>query len=81
MKKIIYLISIILSLTIYNISFSSNIDVERYDVSKVIFKVSCIDGYKFIVVQERVGDGISITQAFEEKDGKSLPAKCWWKSF
>ena len=38
----------------------------------------CIDGYKFVFMRTGVGEGRAqtITQAFEERDGKSLPAKC-----
>ena len=34
----------------------------------------CVDGYKFIIA--RAPDAISVTQIFEEKNDKSLPAKC-----
>ncbi len=33
----------------------------------------CVDGYKFVGISS-VGKGM--VQAFEERDGKSLPAKC-----
>ena len=32
----------------------------------------CVDGYKFVVVVNRE----AFVQFFEERDGKSLPAKC-----
>ena len=34
----------------------------------------CVDGYKFVVMQS--GGGRSMVQFYEERDGKSLPAKC-----
>jgi len=37
----------------------------------------CVDGYKFVQVIDNRGEVvISLVQAFEERDGKSLPAKC-----
>jgi len=34
----------------------------------------CVDGHKFAIF--RGGIGISMVQFYEERDGKSLPAKC-----
>ena len=44
-----------------------------YDV-----RVLCIDGHKFVSMARRTHEGVtaSIVQKFEERDGKSLPAKC-----
>ena len=42
----------------------------------------CVDGYKFIVANKSRANGngvataISVTQFYEERDGKALPAKC-----
>ena len=41
----------------------------------------CVDGYKFVVANRRETEGgvaisLSVTQFFEEQDGKSIPAKC-----
>jgi hypothetical protein len=38
----------------------------------------CVDGYKFIVTNKDYDEGVSIsvTQMYEERDGKALPAKC-----
>ena len=38
----------------------------------------CVDGYKFIVTNKHYDEGVSIsvTQMYEERDGKALPAKC-----
>ena len=38
----------------------------------------CVDGYKFIVTNKDYDEGVSIniTQFYEERDGKALPAKC-----
>ena len=41
--------------------------------------VICIDGLKFGMAYDSVGKmtrAISLVQIFEERDGKSLPAKC-----
>ena len=41
-------------------------------------KIVCIDNYKFIITS-RVAKGtraVSTVQMFEERNGKSLPAKC-----
>ena len=37
-----------------------------------------VDGYKFIVTNKHYDEGVSIsvTQMYEERDGKALPAKC-----
>ena len=34
----------------------------------------CSNGYEFLITG--VGTNTSVTQVFEERDGKSLPAKC-----
>ena len=36
----------------------------------------CVDGYKFVVWRPLQKEGNSMVQAFEERDGKSLPTKC-----
>lgn len=38
-------------------------------------KTVCIDGYKF-VISIWTDSGLTMVQFFEERDGKSLPAKC-----
>ena len=44
---------------------------ERYLVSTV-----CVDGYKFVVAKAGQVHSMGMVQFFEERDGKSLPAKC-----
>ena len=33
----------------------------------------CVDGYKFVAI---AGEGKGMVQLYEERNGKSLPAKC-----
>ena len=35
----------------------------------------CVDGYKFVVTKTPDG-GVAISQFYEVRDGKALPAKC-----
>ena len=50
--------------------------IEEGSVDSNPTTIVCIDGYKFIVITPYSDDGISMIQFFEERDGKSLPAKC-----
>lgn len=56
------------------------IEITRIDMKNRNTDVStfCVDGYKFILAQEDKDKAISLDlkQIFEERDGKSLPAKC-----
>ena len=56
------------------------IDADDFNVSpkKRGAYLVCIDDYKFIYTIMRNGNGntATMTQFFEERDGKSLPAKC-----
>ena len=48
-------------------------EIMRFKIETI-----CVDGYKFVLARsntEKAG-GRALTQFFEEKDGKSLPAKC-----
>ena len=90
MKKIIGIIFI--SLIFANIGYAEIKLIENTMLQKNLFKnlfmaTVCVDGYKFVVSYNKVpiGDGfafkgysqtISTVQFFEERDGKSLPAKC-----
>ena len=80
MKKIIGIIFI--SLMFANIGFAEMRDIEKgfvkFRSSGAYVTTMCIDGYKFVVIRDSHNDGlsVSVTQAFEERDGKSLPAKC-----
>ena len=42
---------------------------HRYHVATI-----CVDNYKFAI--SNPGEGTTMVQFFEERDGKSLPAKC-----
>jgi hypothetical protein len=85
LKKIIGIVFI--SLMFCNIGFAEFRLIERETVEEGhSFQTTCIDGYKFVAVYNSFSSGqthraygamgLSITQAFEERDGKSLPAKC-----
>ena len=80
MKKIIGIIFV--SLMFCNIGFAESTKakiLERYKIklnpiATEVVVIACIDGYKFIT-----GGGKSFSsmlQFYEERDGKSLPAKC-----
>jgi len=58
---------------------------ETYEISETKVKFSsqytssdlqtrCVDGYKYVII--RAPDAVSIVQAFEEKNGNSVPSKC-----
>ena len=75
-KKIIGIIFI--SLMFCNIGFAE-MRLIKYDAvgptdagDYFMLAKICVEGYKFVIT----GDTSSIVQAFEERDGKSLPAKC-----
>ena len=61
--------------------YSLSADVTKKIYQEIMrFKIEtiCVDGYKFVLARsntEKAG-GRALTQFFEEKDGKSLPAKC-----
>ena len=79
MKKLILIIFV--SLMFANIGFAEMRLIEEKDLegnNRLRFQTTCIDGYKFVSVYKTYTNamGLSITQAFEERDGKSLPAKC-----
>ena len=76
MKKIIGIIFI--SLMFANIGFAEMKRIEDKKISVGIntyMATVCVDGYKF-VGSYNSSQMISMVQAFEERDGKSLPAKC-----
>ncbi len=79
MKKAILII--VFGLLWCNVAFTEIREIEQdkmkyrksdYATSRVV--TTCIDGYKFVIV--RATESIAITQAFEEKDGISVPSKC-----
>ena len=69
-----------------NIGFAEMKLIEEKEVGGLYFKTTCIDRYKFVTVYNGTSSrqthrayaamGLSIIQAFEERDGKSLPVKC-----
>ena len=75
MKKIIGIIFISLIFASIGLAEIKRIDSKRL-LSTYVTKM-CVDGYKFVHVRDDRGKPmISLVQAFEERDGKSLPAKC-----
>lgn len=58
--------------------------IDKDDFNVVVKKrgggasLICIDGYKFVytILIGTFGNTATMTQFFEERDGKSLPAKC-----
>ena len=81
MKKIIGVV--FASLMFANIGFAEMRDIEEGFVkfrgtSGAFITTMCIDGYKFVAMKDGKHNSLSVavTQVFEERDGKSLPAKC-----
>ena len=77
MKKIIGIA--IASLVFCNVGFAEIRLIEEKFVERDFFKIwistFCVDGYKFVVF-EQLNYPNNHFQALEERDGKSLPAKC-----
>ena len=76
MKKIIGIV--IASLMFCNIGFA---EIKVIENKKIMMGIAprwtttiCVDSHKFVIFRD--GVGISMVQAYEERDGKSLPAKC-----
>ena len=76
MKKL--LVIIVLSLFFCVSAFAKTYWIETHTIKfgkglkkSGTYWVICIDGYKFIHQDKR-----PVVQVFEERDGKSLPAKC-----
>ena len=78
MKKVIEII--VLGLLLSGTAYAEIRQIEKgraeffggYDSSGVT--TLCVDGYKFVVV--RGPKAISVTQAFEIREGQSLPTEC-----
>ncbi len=51
---------------------------KKFDVYEGGAQLICIDAYKFVFTLVKSGPGwtSTMTQFFEERDGKSLPVKC-----
>ena len=75
MKKLLGIL--VLGLLFCNISFAEiMIESKRTKDGRFYNErvgTVCVDGYKFVVWGSQ---GTSMVQFFEERDGKSLPAKC-----
>ena len=80
MKKIIGLV--LASLMFANIGFAEMRIIEEVFLGKeekgewYMVATICVDGYKFVITARPGDNGTSMVQFFEERDGKSLPAKC-----
>ena len=74
MEKIIGIV--IASMMFANIGFAEMRLIEEAEVGIHTVFTICVDGYKFVVWKPYNKEGISMIQAYEERDGKSLPAKC-----
>ena len=84
MKKIILLVFITLMFS--NIGFAEMKLIEtklilnkddRGEHHDLRISTYCIDGYKFVEYKNLRSVVANMVQFFEERDGKSLPAKCW----
>ena len=82
MKKL--LLTLVLGLLLSGNTFAETKVIDRYHEKSKNGKSNmfsiytlCIDGYKFIYTYVFVKNpSTTMTQFFEERDGKSLPAKC-----
>ena len=77
MKKILGIV--IASMVFANIAFADmrlieEKKVKRKGAAHFYMATTCIDEHKFVLVG--LGTGSHMVQAFEERDRKSLPAKC-----
>ena len=77
MRKIILIVIATLLLT--NIGFAEmrlieEKKVKRKGAADFYMATTCIDEHKFVLVGLKTSS--YMVQAFEERDGKSLPAKC-----
>ena len=77
MKKLLGIV--VLGLLWFNVGFAEMRLIEEKDLvgdkpNYWGYQITtvCVDGYKFVVVVNRE----AFVQFFEERDGKSLPAKC-----
>ena len=72
MKKLLGIL--VLGLLLSGNAYAEMKVIEKKNIGDTTVKNLCIDGYRFILAQDR--DGISMTQAFKEKNGKSVPSNC-----
>ena len=58
------------------IRFIETKEITGNNVKSYMISTICVDGYKFVSARIHQNTRISMVQSFEERDGKSLPAKC-----
>ena len=76
MKRLLTCLFLVLGL---GLVFSVNAKAKSVCVLIMELDDYGIDGYKFVIVAQQYpvrGSTPSMVQAYEERDGKSLPAKC-----
>jgi len=79
MRNIFIVILINFFLTFSSLSEIRVLDeINELNGTLVKIKVICVDGNKFLMTfrQTKEARAVSTVQIFEERDGKSLPAKC-----
>jgi hypothetical protein len=79
MRNIFIVILINFFLTFSSLSEIRVLDeIDELNGTLVEIKVICVDGNKFLMTfrQTKEARAVSTVQIFEERDGKSLPAKC-----
>jgi hypothetical protein len=82
MKKLLGII--VLGLMFCDVGFAAQREIEEKFFDGGVIRTYCIDGYKFVVTivphpttpKKVPKTGVTMVQALEERDGKSLPAKC-----
>ena len=74
MKKIIGIV--IASFMFANIGVAEIKDIDIQGLKGKYVHTMCVDGYKFVTLGVDNKAGVSLVQFYEERDGKSLPAKC-----
>ena len=87
MKKLLSIISVVVissSVSFAEIKLLESATIKQNALKALlganfIVNTFCVDGYKFVMSKGGTGKKSSsrtMVQAFEERDGKSLPAKC-----
>jgi hypothetical protein len=82
MKKLLGIV--VLGLLFSSVGFAAQREIEEKFFDGGVLRTYCIDGYKFVVTivphpmtpKKVPKTGVAMVQAFEERQGKSLPAKC-----
>jgi len=78
MKKII--ISMVLVVLLATVSSAKVVIIKRVSVQdeRITLVILCINGYEYVLTKY-TGHTASMTQNFEEKEGRSVPIKCNYK--